>query len=56
MPDAKGKQQLLMMEFCFGLAEFSQISKKSLEKGVKFKDMMSGIINFKAGFDDENGN
>lgn len=57
VPDAKGKQQTLMMEFCLhGLSEFSQISKKSLEKGVQFKDMMSSMLNFKAGFDDEGGN
>ncbi|MEO8149219.1 MAG: magnesium chelatase [Bacteroidia bacterium] len=55
--DAKGKEQTLMMEFCLhGLAEFSQISKKSLEKGVRFKDLMSGMLNFKGGLEDQNEN
>lgn len=54
-PDAKGKQQLIMMEFCLhGLAEFSQISKQRLEKGITFKDMMSSMLNFNIGNDNEN--
>ncbi len=56
VPDAKGNQQTLMMEFSLhGLAEFSQISKKGLERSIRFKDMMSSILNFRgnAADDDE---
>lgn len=57
VPEARSKEQLLLMEFCLhGLAEFSQISKKSLEKGVKFKDVMSGILNLKGGAEDDDIN
>lgn len=41
-------EELLMMEFMLhGLAEFSQISKKILERGNLFKDMMSGVFNMR---------
>ena len=56
VPDAKGNLQTLMMEFSLhGLAEFSQISKKGLERSIRFKDMMSSILNFRgnAADDDE---
>ncbi len=34
----------LMMEFLLhGLTEYSQLSKQPLDKGIKFKDMMSGL-------------
>jgi magnesium chelatase subunit I len=41
---------LLLMEFVLhGLAEFSQISKKRLEKGMKFSDLVGSIFNMQAG-------
>ncbi len=43
-------EELLMMEFILhGLAEFSQLSKKILERGNSFKDMMSGVFTMKPG-------
>jgi magnesium chelatase subunit I len=54
MRSATAEQQLLWKEFLLhGLAEFSQISKKQLERGVKFKDLMSTMFNFKHDGDDE---
>ena len=45
---------ILMMEFAMhGLAEYSQISKKQLDRGLLFKDLMSGMLNFHEGFEDE---
>lgn len=39
-------EQLLMMEFVLhGLAEFSQLSRNPVVKGVEFKDLMSGMFN-----------
>jgi magnesium chelatase subunit I len=36
------------MEFVLhGLAEFSQLSKNGLERGVEFKDLMSGMFNMR---------
>jgi magnesium chelatase subunit I len=38
------------MEFVLhGLAEFSQLSKSGLERGVEFKDLMSGMFDIKQG-------
>ena len=37
----------------FGLAEFSQISKTPIESGVRFRDIMSGMLNFQSGYEDE---
>jgi magnesium chelatase subunit I len=50
-----GKQeQLLLSEFLLhGLSEFSQISKKHLERGIKFKDLMSTMFDFKQGAEEE---
>ncbi|MES2689082.1 MAG: magnesium chelatase [Bacteroidota bacterium] len=43
---ADKKEQLLMMEFVLhGLAEFSQLSRHNLTKGIEFKDLMSGMFN-----------
>ena len=43
-----------MMEFMLhGLAEFSQLSKKILERGNSFKDIMSGMLNIKQSADDD---
>lgn len=45
MPNAKGEDQLLYMEFVLnGLAEFSQLSKKNLVSGLQFKDMLGSIF------------
>ncbi|NNM15030.1 MAG: magnesium chelatase, partial [Bacteroidia bacterium] len=47
-------QALLMMEFLLhGLAEHSQLSKKPLDKGLLFKDLMSGMLNFHEGFEED---
>ncbi len=44
-PDAKGEEQLFMMEFALhGLAEHSQISKNRLNNGLQFKDILSGMF------------
>ncbi len=46
--------QLLLMEFVLhGLAEFSQISRRQLEQGVKFRDLIGSMLNLKAGEEDE---
>lgn len=51
---ATKQEQLLWSEFLLhGLSEFSQISKKQLERGIKFKDLMSTMFNFKQGSDDD---
>ncbi len=46
----KGNQseKFLMMELVLhGLSEFSQLSKNGLEKGVEFKDLMSGMFDMR---------
>ena len=54
-PDLQGREKLFMMEFLLhGLSEFSLISKKTLEKGLQFKDLTDSLFNldnFK--FDDD---
>ncbi|MFD1819107.1 magnesium chelatase subunit I [Pseudarcicella hirudinis] len=54
-PAMQGREKLFMMEFVLhGLSEFSMISKKTLEKGLQFKDLTDSLFdldNFK--FDDE---
>jgi magnesium chelatase subunit I len=36
------------MEFVLhGLAEFSQLSRHRIEKGIEFKDLMSGMFSMK---------
>ncbi|MEO5571781.1 MAG: magnesium chelatase [Bacteroidia bacterium] len=53
-PKASKQEQLLLSEFVLhGLSEFSQISKKQLERGVKFKDLMSTMFNFKQSAEEE---
>jgi magnesium chelatase subunit I len=45
--------RLLMMEFALhGLAEYSQISKHNLERGLQFKDLISGMFNVPPGDED----
>jgi magnesium chelatase subunit I len=42
--------KLLLMEFALhGLAEYSLISKHNLEKGLQFKDLISGMFNLPKG-------
>ncbi|MEM6262575.1 MAG: magnesium chelatase [Bacteroidota bacterium] len=42
----KGKGRFLMMEFVLhGLAEYSLLGKASLESGLQFKDLLSGMLN-----------
>lgn len=45
--------KLLLMEFALhGLAEYSLISKHNLERGLQFKDLISGMFNLSKGEDD----
>ena len=45
--------KLLLMEFALhGLAEYSLISKHQLERGLQFKDLMSGMFNIPKGEED----
>ena len=45
---------LLLMEFVLhGLAEYSQLSKKHLERGVSFTDLMSGMFRMSSTPEDE---
>jgi magnesium chelatase subunit I len=42
------------MEFALhGLAEYSVISRKNLERGIQFKDILSGMFSLSADEDDE---
>ena len=44
-PKAEAHEQLFLMEFALhGLAEFSMLSKNRLEKGLQFKDLLSGMF------------
>jgi len=53
-PKISRQEQLLLSEFLLhGLSEFSQISKKHLERGIKFKDLMSTMFNFKQSAEEE---
>jgi len=54
--DKDSTTQVLMMEFALhGLAEYSQLSKNSLVKGLQFKDLLSGMFSLPPdqGDDDE---
>lgn len=45
-PSLEGNDKLFMMEFVLhGLAEFSLISKKTLERGLQFKDLTDSLFN-----------
>lgn len=47
-PKASKQEQFLWMEFVLhGLAEFSQLSKNGMERGIEFKDLMSGMFDIK---------
>ena len=44
-PKADGPWKLFLMEFALhGLAEFSLLSKHSLERGLQFKDLLSSMF------------
>lgn len=53
-PNLSKTDKLFMMEFALhGLAEFSLISKKSLDTGLQFKDLLDSMFNGKDFADDE---
>lgn len=53
-PDLKEHEALLMMEFVlFGLASYSLISKKVLEGGISFKDLIGSMMNLGRLHDEE---
>ena len=59
-PQADEGMQVFLMEFALhGLAEYSQLSKKQLERGLQFKDLLSSMFNMEGmegneGDEDEN--
>jgi magnesium chelatase subunit I len=54
-PKISKQDSFLWMEFVlFGLAEYSQLSKNGLDRGVEFKDLMSGMFDMKQREADEN--
>jgi magnesium chelatase subunit I len=45
-PKEKAAEQALLMEFVLhGLASYSLISKKMLDTGISFKDLMGSMLN-----------
>ncbi len=53
MPNLSENDQVFMMEFALhGLAEYSMLSKKFLERGLQFKDLLGGMFTMPK-FDDE---
>ena len=54
-PAMQGREKLFMMEFVLhGLSEFSIISKKTLEKGLQFKDLTASLFDLdKFKFDED---
>ncbi len=58
-PKARKQHKLLLMEFVLhGLAEYSLLSKHSIEEGQTFKDLLSGMMDFgdeESGFEGEEG-
>ncbi len=54
-PQLQGREKLFMMEFVLhGLAEFSMISKKNLERGLQFKDLTDSLFDLdKFKFDED---
>jgi magnesium chelatase subunit I len=47
-PKLSKQESFLWMEFVLhGLAEYSQLSKNGLERGIEFKDLMSGMFDMK---------
>ncbi|MGD1839890.1 MAG: magnesium chelatase [Thermonemataceae bacterium] len=57
-PKLDKQEKLLLMEFALhGLAEYSQLSKKYLTKGLQFNDILSGMFSMDdpQGLDDDEG-
>jgi magnesium chelatase subunit I len=54
-PNILGREKLFMMEFVLhGLSEYSMIAKKSLEKGLVFKDLTDSLFDLdNMNFDDD---
>jgi magnesium chelatase subunit I len=54
-PQMQGREKLFMMEFVLhGLAEFSIISKKTLDKSLQFKDLTDSLFDLdKFKFDED---
>ncbi len=55
-PTIKGSEKLFLMEFVLhGLSEFSLLSKKTLERGLQFKDLTDSLFSMPKGgkFEDE---
>lgn len=53
-PKVKGDERLFFMEFVLhGLSEFSQLSKKPLDNGLRFNDLLSSMFEMPDGMDDE---
>lgn len=53
MPNLSENDQVFMMEFALhGLAEYSMLSKKFLERGLQFKDLLGGMFTMPK-FDEE---
>jgi magnesium chelatase subunit I len=49
-PKTEKSEQFLLMEFVLhGLSEFSQLSRNGLDRGVEFKDLMSGMFDMRQG-------
>jgi magnesium chelatase subunit I len=54
-PTMSDTEKLFMMEFLLhGLAEYSILSKRMLERGLQFKDILSGMFNPNSSFDMDN--
>ncbi len=48
MPEARPIEKMLWMEFVLhGLAEYSKLSKNSMDEGIEFKDLLGSMLNFK---------
>jgi magnesium chelatase subunit I len=48
------EEEWILMEFVLhGMAEFSQLSKHRLDKGIQFKDLMSSIFNMGGGEEED---
>ena len=58
-PKVNAQHKLLLMEFVLhGLAEYSMLSKHTIEEGQTFKDLLSGMMDFgdeESGFEGEEG-
>jgi magnesium chelatase subunit I len=54
VPSANGTEKLLMMEFALhGMAEYSLLSKYTLERGTQFKDLFTSMFSMKPGRDED---